>query len=106
MNVSAVPFSVGANDTSKSLGTAYQAGSDLIVTAYMTASAGNPYIEIQTDSSNPPTTYKDTASESGTGGERKWFVKAIVRKGEYYKATLTLNGGSVSASGMYVQAIG
>lgn len=74
---------------SKTPATAYQASTDGFVVGYGMNVASGAYVTIQTDSSNPPTTYRIYASGSGASNSSNG---CMIKRNDYYKVTLT--GGS------------
>ncbi len=80
------------------------AATDLFMTAVITPSSGNPYVQCLTDSSNPPTTVRSAATftaSTSPGG-----CSTMVRKGDYYEGVVVTNGGGVSSSTVYVIPMG
>jgi len=86
--------------TSKSNSTAYQAASDgfLVVIADGVTVGGSGTAELQTDSSNPPTTAKGWITVSNS----KQSAMIPVKKGDYYRNTITTTSGTVNFTAEWV----
>lgn len=100
---------------SKSVGTTYQAASDGIVTALVSAGSGGQagYIQGVTDSSASPTTVMGQASVANpVSGQADHTVKyssftMYVKKNDYYAVSVAaISGASTPSSSMVFQPIG
>lgn len=80
--------------TSKSASTNYQAASDGIVFVMLDASAGTGDVLIESDASSPPTTDRCRQSVLNNYGS----CAAMVKKGDYYRVTVTTSAGSISTT--------
>ena len=73
---------------SKSAETVYQAATDGFVVAYGNAN-NNGFLEVYSDSSNPPTTLRGKFGETvhDSGPNYSWTLVIPVRANDYYKVT-------------------
>ncbi|MCP3684628.1 MAG: hypothetical protein GY861_18330 [bacterium] len=79
---------------SATVGSSTLAGTDMIITGYLTVTAGSA-IQIKTDSSNPPTTIR-TAVATGSNDDILPF-SVPVKDGEYYLIEYTNGSAGVTA---------
>lgn len=104
----APPRQFGAWDASKSIGSIYQAPADGFVLAYitMTNSGGGGWsISGFTDSSSNPTTLRVEQNVQAGSQQGTLAITLPVRKGDYWKVTVTAGGG-VAAEAIYWLPVG
>lgn len=91
---------LGARDVTPTLGTVYQATTDLVVHARANGGGANFRFAAYTDGANPPTTIIEEAAGTGGGGWDYASVYMEVKKGDYWKIANTAG----SATGVTITA--